>query len=229
MGRHLPGVAWGSQGLGGHVDLGGGGAVAGVAHVGGAAHSAADLLIGHNDIAQDGALFDALNQLGDVGITGFDGVQLIGRQALPNGGGQLFVLFVKDGSAHFLQSLLHDFGQGDIGDIVAQTFVNLNLQLGARHQSGAPGHVADALVNLHHLGDLGGADEIMDGGMVLDHVGRFAAHVHIGVMNPSFGDDVFPQVIDAHAHQLAGIQSGAAQVRSGGGVSCAALEAEKDA
>ena len=49
----------------------------------------------------------------------------------------------------------------------------------------------------------------MHAGALLHHVGGGAAHVAVSVMQPRLGDDVFPQIVAAHVHQLGRVQRAA--------------------
>ena len=60
--------------------------------------------------------------------------------------------------------------------------------------------------------------------MVLDYVGSGAAGILVGVMDPRLLDHVFPQIVDPHVHQLAGIQGAAAQMGLTRCVGCPAME-----
>ena len=54
--------------------------------------------------------------------------------------------------------------------------------------------------------------------MVLDHVGGGPSCVNVGVVDAHLRDDVLPQVVAAHVHQLHRVQGAAATVRVSGGM-----------
>ena len=74
-----------------------------------------------------------------------------------------------------------------------------------------------------------GADEVAHARGGLHHVGRDAAGVEIGVVDPRVARHVLAHVVHADIHQLHRVERAAAEMRRGGGVGGAAVEGEVDA
>ena len=219
LGGELPGVAAGAQRHAGGVALGGGGAAAGVAHVG-AAHLHTARLVeigGHRLVQQAGGVLRGGASGEHLGVVQV-GDALLGRGGRAELLGQLPVGVGEVRRAQLCQTVGQQIAQHLVGTVVATGVDHRPLHLRLGHQRRALRHLVHPLEQLQHLVHMRRADVVVQRRAVGHHVGRFAARVPVGVVQPGVGDHVLPQIVAAHVHQFGGVQRAAPGKGSGRGV-----------
>ena len=100
-----------------------------------------------------------------------------------------------------------------------------DAELGAGHPRGALGGLDEPAVDVLYRLAAETPDVVPYGRPVRDDVGGFAGLL-VGVVDPRLVGDVLPEVVRANAEKLAGVERGAPEPRSAGGVSRLALVVE---
>ena len=156
------------------------------------------------------------------------GAHTAGHIAAVVGGGQLLHELVLLGGAfrhaQLGEVVVEQLLQRVVADGVGQAVHEAALDGGVGHQGRALGDLIHPLVEGHAVLDEVGADHVEDAGLVLDHVGAGAAGIQDGVVDAGVMGHMLPQELDAHVHQLHGIQSAASPLRGGGRLGGQAVE-----
>ena len=224
-GDHLPAVAGDVVGPYRQVDLGGGALVAHVAHIGRAGVEGRALIQGHEEVVEMAGL-QGLDLLGKGRVV--VSAHAAGHIAAGVGGGQLLHEFMLLGGAfrdaQLGEVVVEQLLQRVVADGVGQAVHEAALDGGVGHQGRTLGDFVHPLVEGHAVLDEVGADHVEDTGLVLDHVGAGAAGVQDGIVDAGIAGHVLPQELDAHVHQLHGVQGAAPPLRGGGRLGGQAVE-----
>ena len=210
-----------AQGTGGHAQLGGGHDIGDVADIGGTAAGGLGNLgrVGRNGGVQ--RVVDLILHLvgGIELLDGFDEGGILLRVVLADElAGQLVIGLVPFRRAELGERLVQDAAEGDVVVAVGIAVAQVRGHGGAGHQRGAAGTVGHAGEQFLRLIGAGCAHHVFDAGVVLHDIRRASAAIQVCVVNARSGQHVLAQIVDAHVHQLAGIQCAAAQMRRAAGM-----------
>ena len=148
----------------------------------------------------------------------------LGNIGFPQGfgiGPLLRGIFRQGQGAHIL---IEAFFQRRIGQGVGRAVHKDALEARLRHEGGALGDPVHPFLEGQGIRHIPAADHIEHAGLRLHHVGRDAAPVDDGVVDPCLVLHMLPQELDADVHQLHSVQGAAPVLRVPGGVGGHAFE-----
>ena len=199
------------------MDLCRGALIADISHVGGAGVEGGALIQRHQEVVEVVGLH-GLHLFGEGGIV--LRAHAAGEVTPLVGGGQGLhesVLLRRAGRyAQLGEVVVQHLLQRVVAHGVGQAVHEAALDGGVRHQRRALRDLVHPLVQGHAVLDEVGTDHVQDAGLVLHHVGAYAACVQNGVVHPGVAGHMLPQELHAHIHQLYRVQRAAAPLRRGG-------------